>query len=309
MIMNELYWPLPLTSGDIVALTAPSSPISTNRLNEAVKSLELLELIPIVMDSCTSRCDYLAGDDIRRASDLNRAFSQKNIKGIFCLRGGYGSMRLLPHLDFNMIKKNPKIFIGYSDITALHTAINHLCGFVTFHGPMPGENYCTMDSFTITSLKNSLFYPKKLKELKNPQGLPLEIFKDSISAQSNPISGILTGGNLSLLASTLGTPYEINTKNKILFIEDTNEDLYRIDRYMTSLSLAGKFRDCCCILLGNFSNCGDSKTLHDIFRETIRPWKKPTLFNFRAGHIYPQSTLPLGAQISIDFNIPAIFLL
>ena len=144
--------PVPLNPGDKVALLAPSSPVPADVLEKSIKSIEFLGLVPEVYESCRLHHGYLAGNDITRASDINRAFADSSIKGIFCLRGGYGAMRLLPRLDFDMIKRNPKVFVGYSDITALHTVFNNVCGFMTFHGPMPSTDYTVHSSYTLDSL-------------------------------------------------------------------------------------------------------------------------------------------------------------
>lgn len=310
MYENSLKYPAPLKYGDKVALIAPSSPVPESNLKAAVASIEMLGLTAEIMESCRMQKGYMAGSDVQRAKDINNAFSRADIKGIFCLRGGYGALRILPLVDFDMIKKNPKVFIGYSDITALHTAINKLCGFVTFHGPMPNTDYRRLDDFTITSLKNALFSPENTS-LINPPGEKMKVlFQGSAS-------GILTGGNISLLLSTLGSPYEIDTRGKILFMEDVGERPYRLDKALTALSLAGKFKDCSGIILGTFAECdepshdkvppntviaSDTLSLEEIFDDVILPYRKPTVLNFRAGHIYPQSTLPLGAQISIKLD-------
>ena len=330
--MNKLFYPRPLQPGDTVALTAPSSPVPAVNLEAAIKSVKLLGLDPVVMPSCREHHGYMAGTDAQRAADLNEAFSCQDIAGIFCLRGGFGAMRLLPLLDFAMIRENPKPLIGYSDITALHTSINKLCGFVTFHGPMPNTDYSRLDDFTLDSLKSQLFHPQDVRQLQNPQGQELQVLYPGSSnaglpdapgisgashaPEGNPIvTGRLTGGNLSLIAGTLGSPWEIDTKDAILFLEDVGERPYRLDRNLTALALAGKFRDCAGILLGTFTDCeepphddpSDSSvisdrtlTLQQIIEEVILPYKKPTLLNYRAGHMYPQSTLPMGAEISID---------
>lgn len=329
--MKSLSYPNPLKPGDKVALTAPSSPVPGINLSTAISSVEMLGLVPIVMKSCYEKHGYLAGVDAIRANDINEAFTREDIRGIFCLRGGYGATRILPFLDFETIKNNPKVFIGYSDITALHTSINKLCGFVTFHGPMPNTDYSRLDDFSINSLKTELFNPYKMRELNNPEGENLSILNPEILHQnylqlndkkrleqtSASISGVLTGGNISLLTGTLGSPYEIDTKDKILFLEDVGERPYRLDKGLTALSLAGKFRDCSGIIIGTFSDCEESEhnknspntniaedtlNIMEIIEEVILPWKKPTLFNFRAGHIYPQITMPLGACINIDLN-------
>lgn len=305
-----LRHPAPLEKGDFAALTAPASPVSETVLSAAADSLEFLGLKPIVMPSCRMADDYLAGSDAQRAEDLNRSFADPAIRGIFCIRGGYGSARILPLLDLEVIRNNPKTFIGYSDITALHTAFNQICGFVTFHGPMPGENYALLDTYSLESLKRSLFFPKAEGEIANPPGKKLQ------TLFAGQAEGILTGGNLTVLQSTLGSRYEVDTKGKILFLEDTGESPYRLDRALTSLALAGKLRDCSGILLGTFTNCRDSSPEHtaaspqncaameqklkERFCELLAPWEKPVAFHMQAGHIASQCTLPFGARVFLN---------
>lgn len=325
--MKKLYYPRPLQPGDTVALTAPSSPVPAVNLKAAIKSVKLLGLNPVVMPSCREHHGYMAGTDAQRASDLNEAFSLKDIAGIFCLRGGFGAMRLLPLLDFDMIRQNPKPLIGYSDITALHTSINKLCGFITFHGPMPNTDYTRLDDFTLKALKSQLFHPEHVRELKNPEEEELQLLNADETKLADPdapaITGRLTGGNLSLVAGTLGSPWEIDTKYAILFLEDVGERPYRLDRNLTALALAGKFRDCAGIILGTFTDCEEpphddpsdsgviadsTLTLQQIISEVVLPYKKPTLLNYRAGHMYPQSTLPMGAEITLDLSQKKILL-
>jgi len=293
-----MIWPTPLKYGDKVAITAPSSPVSDEKLEMSVESIKFLGLEPVVMPSCNMAHGYLAGPDKQRADDINTAFADDTIKGIFCLRGGYGTTRLLPMLDFDMIKNNPKVFIGYSDISSLHFNLNQKCNLVTFHGPMPTTDYRVHEGFTNDSLRTCLFAPKNLKTIGNPEG------EEIITLSEGFVKGTLVGGNLSLMAGTLGSPYEIDTKGKILFIEDVDEMPFRLDKMLTALALAGKFRDCEGIILGTFERCEEadhpSLTLREIFEEVVLPWNKPTILNLRAGHIYPQSTLPMGAEVSFD---------
>jgi len=305
----NLKYPDKLHPGDKVALTAPSSPVTEKLLDSAIKSIRFLGLEPEVMPSCRLRHGYMAGTDTQRASDLNQAFSDKNIKGIFCLRGGYGITRILPMLDFEMIRNNPKPLIGFSDVTALHNSLNQLCGFITYHGPMPNADYTKLDDFSLTSLKNCLFSPDSRHALENPASRTFEILHEGKAC------GILTGGNLSMLTATLGSPYEIDTKDRILFIEEVGERPYRIDKMLTALSLAGKFRDCSGIIFGTFTDCDDpspeqlslnaitaggSLTVKEIIEEVVLPYKKPVLWGLQAGHSYPNITLPMGARISMD---------
>lgn len=311
-----LLRPTPLSLGDKVALIAPSSPVPEKNLNAAIESIKFLGLEPIIFPSCHMKHGYLSGTDKSRSSDINNAFKDSSIKGIFCLRGGFGVTRILPKIDFCMIKNNPKVFVGYSDITGLHTAINRLCGFVTFHGPMPTSNYTKLDDFTLNSLKKNIFSDKPLGEVFNPKGEFIKTINPGNAA------GIITGGNISLLLGTLGSPYEIDTKGKILFLEDVGERPYRLDKALTALSLAGKFEECSGIILGTFAECEEpdvctvpkntvisssALTLNQIFEEVIQPFGKPTLLNFQAGHIYPQSTISMGTYVEMDANNHRIF--
>lgn len=296
--MNNMIWPRPLKKGDKVAITAPSSPVPDEKLTVSIESIKYLGLEPVVMPSCHMHHGYLAGSDKQRADDINTAFESEDIKGIFCLRGGYGTTRILPMIDFDMIRENPKVFIGYSDISSLHFNINQKANLITFHGPMPTTDYRVHEGFTNDSLKTCLFAPEKLQAITNPPGEKIQVLR------SGKASGKLVGGNLSLMAGTLGSPYEVDTKGKILFIEDVDEQPFRIDKMLTALSLAGKFSDCEGIILGTFERCTETEhpalSLAEIFEEVVLPHDKPTILNLRAGHIYPQSTLPMGADISLE---------
>jgi len=302
--------PAPLSIGDKVAIIAPSSPLPDENIDRAIDSIRFIGLEPVVFPSCTSIHGYFAGKDDVRAKDLNDAFADRSIKGIFCLRGGYGSTRILNKIDFDLIKANPKIFVGYSDITSLHTAITQRCGFMTFHAPMPNTRYRNFDEYTLNYFKSNLFSDKPLGEVFNPEGEEIKTIVSGVC------EGQITGGNLCLIHNTLSSPYEINTKGKILLIEEIAEMPYRLDRVFNALALAGKFEDCAGIILGTFTDCeapeagnplealsvvsGGSLTLLEIFDEVIAPFNKPTIFNLRIGHVYPQLSLPLGAFARLD---------
>ena len=229
-------------------------------------------------------------------------FADKNIKGIFALRGGYGCARLLDLLDFKLIKKNPKIFIGYSDITALHIAINQKSKLITYHGPMISTELIKgLDEYSADYYKKFIFGNEKVEELFNPKGNTLEVINNGIA------SGQLIGGNLSLICSSLGTKYEINTKNKILFLEEVEEVPYKVDRMLTHLKQSGKLKDVNGIILGAFTNCiapnnKKSLSLQEVFNEIILPLKKPTISNLVCGHCLPTLTLPLGEKVLLDAN-------
>jgi muramoyltetrapeptide carboxypeptidase len=200
-----------------------------------------------------------------------------------------------------MISENPKIFLGYSDITGLHVALNQLCNLITLHATMPSRDWSTLDPVTFCSLAENLFCPVPVGPAPYVEGESIEIINPGIAA------GPIIGGNLSLLVAALGSPFEADTKDKILFIEDVDEKNYRVDRALTSLALAGKFRDCSGIILGTWADVGDpglepekNLTLCQIFDEVVKPFGKPTINNFRAGHIYPQITIPMGAYTELD---------
>ncbi|MDD4715265.1 MAG: LD-carboxypeptidase [Oscillospiraceae bacterium] len=296
--------PKPLFPGARVALLCPSGAVPEERLAPSLEALCALGLQPVVYPSCRARHGYLAGLDALRADDLNRAFLDPSIDGILPLRGGYGANRILPLLDFNTIRQVPKYFGGYSDCTALHIAFNQLGGFITYHTVMPAtEYYRPLDPYTMDHLCRAMF-GTLIGPLNNPRGYPLRVLADGFAAAP------LCGGNLSLLADSLGTPWEIDTRGKILFLEDVGEPLYRIDAMLTQLRNAGKFSDCAGILLGSFSGCAPEHpeldlSLDEIFRELLAPVGKPVLAGFACGHTRPTAALPLGAVLTMEATAKA----
>ena len=300
--MIKVIKPKPLQQGDSVAIIAPASPSDKNLIDKCISSLNELGLKVVVGESCLSEHGFLSGTDDVRANDINCMFAAKNIKGIFALRGGYGCARLLDLIDFKLIKKNPKIFIGYSDITALHIAINQKSKLITYHGPMVSTELIKgLDEYSDDYYKRFLFSREEINEIFNPVGCNLEVINDGIA------TGQLIGGNLSLVCSSLGTKYEINTKNKILFLEEVEETPYKIDRMLLQLKQSGKLKDASGIILGTFTNCiasanKKSLSLQEVFNEIILPLKKPTISNLVCGHCLPTLTLPLGSKVIMDAN-------
>lgn len=294
--------PKPLQKGDKVAIISPASPSDKNLIDKCIASLNELGLKVVIGESCLSEHGFLSGTDDIRANDINCMFADKNIKGIFALRGGYGCARLLDLIDFKLIKKNPKIFIGYSDITALHIAINQKSKLITYHGPMISTELIKgLDEYSADYYKKFIFEHEKIEELLNPEGNSLEIINNGIA------SGELIGGNLSLICSSLGTKYEINTKNKILFLEEVDEVPYKVDRMLTHLKQSGKLKEANGIILGAFTNCiapnnKKSLSLQEVFNDIILPLKKPTISNLACGHCLPTLTLPLGEKVLLDAN-------
>ncbi|MCJ8007777.1 muramoyltetrapeptide carboxypeptidase [Lederbergia wuyishanensis] len=290
----------PLIKGDTIGLTAPAGPVDSEKLQVAISRINEMGFNVEVGKTCYEKYGgYLAGTPENRAKELNAMFMNKGISAIFCLRGGYGSMHLLPLLNYEAIAMNPKLFVGYSDITALHIVLQQKCHLPTIHGPMPASDLVNANDFTIQSLKNVLLqYPFKGK-VKNPDNERIGCLVPGTA------SGMLIGGNLSVLVSTLGTPYEIDTKGKILFLEDIGEEPYRIDRMLTQLALAGKFSESAGIVLGTWTECtserySDGFKVEDLFGKIIAPIGKPTIFNVKAGHGNPTLALPLGLTAYMD---------
>lgn len=294
--------PKALKFGDTIGVVAPASPTLEENVEKAHKKLKDLGFKVKMGKSCYEKYGYLAGTDSLRAEDINHMFRDEEVDGIICLRGGYGTPRILELLDYDLIKKHPKVFIGYSDITALHIAITRFSRLITFHGPMVASDMLgDFNQFSKKSLFNFIMEGEYLRNIKNPPGEELKTMNPGIA------EGSIIGGNLSLIADTLGTPYEIDLKGKMLFIEEVGEEPYQIDRMLTQLRLAGKLKEAEGIILGDFNNCvaksseyDDSLTLEQVLEDIIKPMNKPTLFNLKAGHCEPVITLPFGARARLD---------
>lgn len=300
--------PRALKVGDKIGITATSGPTTVGNIKLAKERLESLGFKVELASSCYATYGYLAGKDQLRADDLNNMFANKAIDGIICLRGGYGSTRILDKVNFELIKANPKIFVGYSDITALHIAINQISKLVTFHGPMASSDIANgLDYFSKNEFLRAIMNPKPMEYILNPQNINMQ------TIVKGKASGIIVGGNLSLVLATMGTSYEIDTKEKILFLEEIGEEPYRIDRMLTQLALAGKFDDATSIILGDWNDCEsrkykDSLSLMEVFKEIIVPYGKPTIFNLKAGHCKPKVTLPFGVNALLDADKGKLFI-
>ncbi|MDD5863926.1 MAG: LD-carboxypeptidase [Firmicutes bacterium] len=291
--------PKPLFPGARVALVGPASAVPEEKLQPALDLVRQLGMEPVPYPSCyfANRDGYFAASDTQRGADINRAFADQTIDGIWCIRGGYGAHRILPLLDAELIRRNPKWFGGYSDVTALHTFLNQVCGLVTYHCTMPSTEPHP-DDYTLGYLKKALF-GGLTGSLSNPEGQGIRTL---VPGQAE---GVLCGGNLSLLAASLGTPWEIETKGKLLFLEDIGEKTYRIDSMLTQLRNAGKFRDCAGILLGAWTDCVPEMpertlTLDEIFAQLIVPTGKPAVMNVACGHCATTMALPMGGNCRLD---------
>ena len=252
----------------------------------------------------TNYAGYMAGKGDVRGQWINEMFADPEVDAIFCIRGGDGGSRAMEYVDLDLVKKNPKIFVGYSDVTSLHLAFTQQCGLVTFHGPMVSSNM--VDQFD-PETRESFFQALNAEEgyeFKNPRGFEISVLKEGQA------EGVLTGGNLSLLSASIGTPYEVDAKGRILFIEEIGEPLCRMERSVYHLRNAGKFRDCAGVILGQFTSCANKDdaeyTEIDCFLDALEGLDIPVLYNVQSGHGFPMMTLPLGAVCSIDTAKPGI---
>lgn len=287
--------PAGLKPGSTVAITAPASPASIYEIRNGRKFFQNMGCKVIIGDTIAAQKNehrYLSAPDKERADEFMSFITDKDVNAIVCARGGYGSMRILQYLDFDIIRSNPKIVLGFSDITALLNAIYRKTGIITYHGPVASMDF---ESFTGNSLKSVLFDNKL--NLQNH-------VSDSTAITVNPgiASGELVGGNLTILTSMLGTEYEIDTSGKILFLEDVSEHAYQIDRMITQLLLAGKIQSASAVIFGKFQNLNIRRpffpnrgySILEVITQLIKPTMVPCLIGFPFGHISSKVTLPIG---------------
>jgi len=310
-----MNFPEPLKQGDKVFLVCTSSPILEEDIEKCKEVVKKLGFEPVLGESLFENIGgYMAGMPEIRVKDLHRAFSDNEVKGIFCVKGGFSASQLLDKLDYELIRNNPKVFVGYSDVTNLNIVFNQKCNLGTFHGPMVKSNM--FDDFNDFTKKSFLDVLDKKKgerwKFKNPMdeesGVEKEIsLLNKKNFENKKISGEIIGGNLSIIVTTLGTDYEIDTKGKILFIEEIEEEISRIDRMMTHLKYAGKFEDCNGVLFGNFSGCentyGKNYELMDFLQGFFKDYEKPVIYGLESGHEKPDLvTIPLGAKCSVEIR-------
>jgi muramoyltetrapeptide carboxypeptidase len=289
--------PQKLRAGDMVALVAPAGPLaSPEELERAEKIVRTLGLVPRVMPGASLQLGYLAGSDERRAADFNEAVRDPQVRGIFALRGGYGTMRILDRIDYDACRRDPKVILGYSDLTALLNVITQRTSVVTFHGPVAALSDFTENE--VAWLRAAVMSAEPLGTLCVP---------DARVLSGGVAKGRLAGGNLSLITALVGTPHEIDTAGTILVIEDVDEAPYRIDRMLTQLRLSSALNSVAGIVAGGFTNCDVPEDhryaglrLADVLADRLRDLGVPVLLDLPVGHIEEQWTLPLGAMASLD---------
>lgn len=335
-----MIYPPPISKGDCIGLVAPASPISREERDACVQVLEELgfrvklaeglraaggEGICGAEEDRMSGADereitaawyprHLAGDARRRADDLNRMFHDQRIRAVFCVRGGYGSAGVLPFLDYRGIRRNPKIFAGYSDITAIHMALQRHSGLVTFHGPMVKSDLIARKGGAEQSMIGSFAWqwerlwdmigkdgPMALQGravFQNPEGEFIRILSGGIRGDRLGVQGRLVGGNLSVLVRLGGTGYLPDMREKILFLEDLNETEARIHMDLIQLEQMGAFDQVRGILLGDFTDCG--REAEQLLEWFFRGRRLPVLKNICSDHRAGMATLPLGAVCRMD---------
>ena len=294
--------PPPLKPGGTVFLTAPSSPLSDSQPTaDIAAAVERLGFRAAVGASCIAPATargYAAAPPAVRAAELNRAFADPGVDAVWCVRGGSTAWQLPPLLDAGCIAAHPKPFIGFSDVTTLHLFLQRRCGLVSFHGPTANRILSWGgDDFSWRSLRAALSMGPCLP-LENPPGEPVRVLRPGRAR------GRLTGGNLSLVVQTLGTPEQIDARGKILFLEDVGEAVYAIERMLHQLCRAGVLGAAAGLLFGDFTGCrnayraeyGPEALLADFFRD----WPGPGVCNVRSAHCTPMATLPLGAVCRVE---------
>lgn len=287
-----------MKTGSRVAMIAPSSPAIPEKLAAGVEVVRSMGLEPIVYPSCGAtppERGYLASEsDEVKARDIHRAFADDEVDGVICVRGGSGAGRLLRLLDADLISRHPKPFIGYSDITILHCFIARECGFVTFHAPMPTTDDLSDGGANRASLLRALTDPSPIGATRG-----LDVIAPGRA------SGTLTGGNLALLCTTIGTRAQVETRGRIVFIEDVDEEPYSVDRMISHMINAGLLVDAAGIVVGSFTKCDPpetsaSRTVETVLRDLLPPLGVPVLSGLDVGHGATNLTLPLGVEASID---------
>ncbi len=299
----KLVKPKKLNKSDVIGIISPaSSPHDLEKIDKGTKYLEKLGYRVEVGKHVGKNHGYLAGTDEERLEDLHAMFKNKAVKAIINVRGGYGSGRLLDKINYNLIKQNPKIFVGYSDITALQMAFLRKTGLVTFAGPMVAVDFSAkkVDPFTEEVFWKTITSSKKIGKITNPQN---ERFYHLTKGRGE---GTLVGGNLALLTSIMGTAYQPDFTNTILLLEDIGEEPYRIDRMFYQLKHANVFKKAKGIVLGRFVDCylkdksNPSLTLNDVISDYFEHLKIPVLYNVKHGHIKQNITIPWGLKTKVN---------
>jgi len=306
--------PMPLQPGDTVTLVSPSSPVDDSLdLQLARDVMEALGFRVRTGAHYADRRGHLAGSDAGRADDINAAFADTDTRAVICVRGGSGASRLLPLLDYDVIRANPKVLLGYSDITALHCAIHAQTGLVTFHGPNGSGSW---NSFNADQFRR-LFFNRELMRYRNVDDAGDELVQRrnrTVAITGGRAQGELVGGNLAVLTALAGSPYLPDFNGRILFLEDVSEAPYRVDRMLGTLKLMGALDRIAGFIFGECTDCepGDgygSLALDQILDDYIKPLGVPAYRGAMIGHIRQQFIVPVGGRVEMDADAGSFRLL
>jgi muramoyltetrapeptide carboxypeptidase len=281
--------PKRLAPGDTIGIVAPASPFDRAEFDRGIAALKAMGFCVSIPEGLFNRNGYLAGSDHHRADLVNRCFRDPSIKAVLCARGGYGSMRMLSYLDFESIRKNPKIFAGFSDVSALLSVLYTHCGLVTFHAPAA----TTLDD-TASETMDSM-----LKAFCSGESLEFRL-RNGIALRDGSATGPVSGGNLTTLCHLVGTPFAPRFNGQILFLEDRGEAPYRIDRMLTQMKLAGCFEGIAGLVLGSFTDCGNISEIYRIVDDIFSEYPIPMLAGLEVGHDKTNMTIPLGLAATLD---------
>src|SRR3954470_2304661 len=320
-------FPKALAPGDTVMIVAPAKYLDHERVDYATKRLEKMGFKVRIPKDLFRKKGFLGGSDEDRARELMEAFADPEVNAIFPGTGGYGTTRIVDKLDYDVIRRNPKILVGFSDITGLHIAINQKTGLVTFHSPLPEWGLGTEENMSpyaakwfwrailAKSYRDSpqdklgIGYTIETHAADPPQLGDDKLFKDvphPVTMHAGKASGRLIGGNVSVVVATMGSPYEIETDGKILFLEDVGEEPYRVDRMLNTLRLAGKFDHVAGVILGQFSprkeeaKWSTDESMDEVLSDFFGKLNVPVVSHFPLGHVRYNTTLPVGASAELD---------
>jgi len=301
--MPALRKPKRLVPGDTIGLVSPSGPTTAagattpQHIEAARRRLLSVGFRTVIAEHALDARGYLAGSDAGRVADLHAMFGDPSVDAVLCIRGGYGAHRLLDALDYDLLRAHPKVFIGYSDITALHLALHTHCHVVTFHGPMTTA-LSQPDPHDFLECLRAVARPEPLGALTNPPGAPQ--IETLVAGEAE---GELIGGNEALLTALLGTPYQPEFRGRLLFLEDLGDRLYRLDRKLAHLRLAGVFEQVAGVIIGECrypAEPGPSLALREILDDFIVPLGKPAIYGLACGHGAYHLTLPVGVRARLD---------
>ncbi|MEU6248464.1 LD-carboxypeptidase [Glycomyces sp. NPDC047010] len=306
MTLAPLRRPRRLAPGDRVAVVSPASPSPAERIDAGLAVLRSWDLEPVLMPHAAGRTGLFAGLDLDRAGDFQDAWLDPSIAAVFAARGGYGSQRMIDHVDWERLRSaEPKAFIGFSDMTALHEALALNLGTASVHGPMPTWSAFTDDEGMQEHLRQTLFEPERVQKIASPTARTMN---------GGTATGVTLGGTLTLLAAEIGTPdHRADVAGGLLLLEDVGEEPYRIDRALTQLRRAGWLDGLAGIVLGSWAECGPYEDVRAVLADQLRGLSIPVVEEFGFGHCTPSLTIPLGVKATLDadagtlhFGVPAL---